>query len=270
VGKGSDHALRALEQGAVDLITKPRVGLRHFVEESALMLVDTIRAAAGARPSLRLRLPAKPLRPAIRSAAGVIARMSDHVIAIGASTGGTEALRALLSVLPADAPGILVVQHMPANFTGSFAARLNSFCAVEVKEAEAGEAVRRGRVLIAPGDQHMRLVNAGDGFAVELSGGPLVSRHRPSVDVLFRSLAAAAPNRSIGVILTGMGEDGADGLLQMKQRGATTFAQDEATCAVFGMPRAAIKRRAVDHVLPLDEIAPALISVFSQQGSMAR
>ena len=266
VGQGSDQALRALEQGAVDLITKPRAGLRHFVEESALMLVDTIRAAAGARPSLRLPLPEKPLPPAVRPAAGAIAaRKSDHVIAIGASTGGTEALRELLSALPADAPGILVVQHMPANFTGSFAARLNSLCAVEVKEAEAGEKVCRGRVLIAPGDQHMKLVNRGDGFAVELNGGPLVSRHRPSVDVLFRSFAAAAPNRSIGVILTGMGEDGAEGMLQMKQRGATTFAQDEATCAVFGMPKAAMKRRAVDFVLPLYKIAPALIAVFTQQ-----
>jgi two-component system chemotaxis response regulator CheB len=271
VGMGSDHALRALEHGAVDLITKPRVGLRHFVEESALMLVDTIRGAACTRPSLRLRLPLNPQQPAIRPLAGAVAASkSDHIIVIGASTGGTEALRELLSALPADAPGILVVQHMPAHFTGSFAARLDSLCAVEVKEAEAGEAVCRGRVLIAPGDQHMRLVKAGDGFAVELNGGPLVSRHRPSVDVLFRSVAAAAPNRSIGVILTGMGEDGADGMLQMKQRGAITFAQDEATCAVFGMPKAAIRQRAVDHILPLAEIAPALISVFTRQGPMER
>ena len=262
VGSGSDHAFRALEQGAVDLITKPRVGLRNFVEESALMLVDTIRGAAAARPSMRL--PPMPPQPAIRPAAGAVAaRKSDRVIAIGASTGGTEALRELLAALPADAPGILVVQHMPAHFTRSFAARLNSLCTVEVKEAEAGEPVCRGRVLIAPGDLHMRLVKVGDGFAVGLSAGPLVSRHRPSVDVLFRSVAAAAPSRSIGVILTGMGEDGAEGMLQMKQGGAITFAQDEATCAVFGMPKAAIKRRAVDHVLPLDEIAGALMAIFS-------
>lgn len=262
VGKGSELAFRALEQGAVDLITKPRLGLRNFVEESALMLVDTIRGAAGARPSLRL--PTKPPPRAILSVAGAVAASrSDYVIVIGASTGGTEALRQLLSALPADAPGILVVQHMPAHFTHSFAARLDSLCAVEVKEAEAGETVCRGRVLIAPGDRHMQLVDAGDGFAVALSDGPLVSRHRPSVDVLFRSVAAAAPHRSMGVILTGMGEDGADGMLQMKQSGATTFAQDEATCVVFGMPKAAIKRRAVDHILPLAEIAPALISMFT-------
>src|SRR5216684_2742953 len=267
VGKGSDLALRALEQGAVDLITKPRLGLRNFVEESALMLVDTIRGAAGARPSLRL--PAKPRQPAIRPAV-TAAPKSDHVIVIGASTGGTEALREVLSALPADTPGILVVQHMPAHFTHSFAARLNSLCAVEMKEADDGEAVCRGRVLIAPGDRHMQLVKTGDAFAVTLNDGPLVSRHRPSVDVLFRSVAAVAPNRSTGIILTGMGDDGADGMLQMKQNGATTFAQDEATCAVFGMPKAAIKRRAVDHILPLGEIGPALISVFTQAGSIER
>lgn len=271
VGQGSELALRALEQGAVDLVTKPRVGLRHFVEESALLLVDTIRGAACARPSLRQRLPARPLSPALSPVAGAAATLkSDYVIVIGASTGGTEALRELLSALPADAPGILVVQHMPAHFTGSFAARLNSLCAVEVAEAKSGEAVCRGRALIAPGDQHMRLVQAGDGFVVALSDGPLVSRHRPSVDVLFQSVAAAAQNRSIGVILTGMGEDGADGMWQLKQRGAITFAQDEATCAVFGMPKAAIKRRAVDHILPLDELAPAVIAIFTQQGSQGR
>jgi two-component system chemotaxis response regulator CheB len=271
VGQGSELALRALEQGAVDLVTKPRVGLRHFVEESALLLVDTIRGAACARPSLRQRLAARPLPPALSPVAGATAALkSDYMIVIGASTGGTEALRELLSALPADAPGILVVQHMPAHFTGSFAARLNSLCAVEVTEAKSGEAVCRGRALIAPGDQHMRLVQAGDGFVVALSDGPLVSRHRPSVDVLFQSVAAAALNRSIGVILTGMGEDGADGMWQMKQRGAITFAQDEASCAVFGMPKAAIKRRAVDHILPLDELAPAIISIFMQQVSLAR
>jgi two-component system chemotaxis response regulator CheB len=266
VGKGSEQAFRALEQGAVDLITKPHVGLRNFVEESGLMLVDTIRAAASTSPSFRMRpklpLPVIPLRPAsVRRSSSF--RRSDQVIAIGASTGGTEALRELLSALPGDMPGILVVQHMPAKFTRSFAARLNSFCALEVKEAEAGELVFRNRVLIAPGDQHMSLVKKGDGFAVELSDGALVSRHRPSVDVLFRSVATAATDRAVGVILTGMGEDGADGMLQMKQNGAMTFAQDEASCAVFGMPRAAIKRCAALRVLPLNAMAPALVSMFT-------
>lgn len=267
VGQGSDLAFRALEQGAVDLITKPRVGLRNFVEESALMLVDTIRGAAGARPSLRqparartAQLPAPPRSLSLQRAGTL--RRSDQVIAVGASTGGTEALRELLSPLPGDMPGILVVQHMPANFTRSFAARLNGLCALEVKEAEHGEAVCRGRVLVAPGDRHMRLVKTSEGFAVELSDGPLVSRHRPSVDVLFRSVAAVAADRSAGVVLTGMGDDGADGMLQMKERGAITFAQDEASCAVFGMPKAAIRRRAVDHVLSLEDIGPALVSVF--------
>jgi two-component system chemotaxis response regulator CheB len=262
VGQGSEQAFRALEQGAVDLITKPRLGLRNFVEESAIMLVDTIRGAAAARPSLRLAT--KRPRPAVRPAAG-LARKAHHIIAIGASTGGTEALRELLSALPADTPGILVVQHMPARFTRSFAARLDALCTVSVKEAEPGDPVCRGRVLIAPGDRHMQLISDGDGFSVALSDGPLVSRHRPSVDVLFGSVATAAPNRAIGVILTGMGEDGADGLLQMKQRGAPTFAQDEATCAVFGMPSAAVKRRAVDYLLPLDEIAPALVALFAER-----
>jgi two-component system chemotaxis response regulator CheB len=270
VGEGSEQAFRALEQGAVDLITKPRVGLRNFVEESALMIVDTIRGAAGARASLRVAAAPKTatLRPIPRQQPATV-RRSDQVIAIGASTGGTEALRELLASLPADMPGILIVQHMPANFTRSFAARLNQFCAMEVREARNGDALCRGRVLIAPGDQHMQLVTKPDGFAVQLSSGPLVSRHRPSIDVLFRSCAEVQPERAAGVLLTGMGEDGAEGLLRMRKSGAITFAQDEASCAVFGMPKAALRLHAVDHVLPLEDIGPAL-ALALRSGSRTR
>jgi two-component system, chemotaxis family, protein-glutamate methylesterase/glutaminase len=261
--RGSQNAMRALEEGAVDVILKPSVGVREFLTDSVLMLVDTIEAASQARIVRRERLTATP-----RLSADVILPLARHrpvatgaktVVAVGASTGGTEALRAMVESLPADAPPMLVVQHMPEGFTAAFAQRLNASSAVEVKEAASGDAVVPGRVLIAPGNQHMLLVGSGPKLFVQTVTGELVSRHRPSVDVLFRSVAQTAGAGSIGVLLTGMGDDGAAGLLEMRAAGAQTIAQDEATCVVFGMPKEAIARGAVEHVLPLDRISNMIL-----------
>ncbi len=187
-------------------------------------------------------------------------RTTEKVVAVGASTGGTEALRMLLEDMPLDSPGIVIVQHMPENFTRSFAARLNTLCRISVKEAEHNDTVIPGRALIAPGNRHMLLKRSGARYYVELKDGPLVSRHRPSVDVLFRSTARYAGKNAVGVIMTGMGDDGAKGLLEMKEAGAATIAQNEETCVVFGMPKEAIKLGAVDRTLPLESIAPAVIN----------
>jgi len=259
--KGSDAAMRALEDGAVDLILKPAIGVRAFLEESALMLADTLRAASQAR--VARRMPPTP-----RHSADVVLRPSaplqsalaaPRIVAVGASTGGTEALRELIEALPTHAPGMVVVQHMPPGFTAAFARRLNSLSRVEVKEAAHGDPVSAGRVLIAPGDQHMILRRNGVQYYVQLADGPLVSRHRPSVDVLFRSVAQAAGPSATGVILTGMGDDGAAGMGEMHDAGAYTIAQDEATSVVFGMPKEAIEVGAVDDVLPLGAIAGAVM-----------
>jgi two-component system chemotaxis response regulator CheB len=266
--QGSGPAMRALEEGAVDVILKPSVGVREFLEESALLLADTIRAAASARVAKRMavtpRLSADVvLRPAASSMPSSMAAAAaglPRIVAVGASTGGTEALRILIERLPANAPAMLVVQHMPAGFTAAFAKRLDSVAAVEVKEAADGDLVTAGRVLISPGDQHMVLRRASTHYRVQLLDGPLVSRHRPSVDVLFRSVAMAAGAKATGVLLTGMGDDGAAGLAEMHDAGARTIAQDEATCVVFGMPKEAIARGAVDQVLPLESIAAALLA----------
>jgi two-component system chemotaxis response regulator CheB len=260
--RGSAAAMRALEEGAVDVILKPQLGLREFFEESALRLTDTIRAAASAR--VTRRLPPLPITPR-HSADAVLKRTvlapaagGDTIVAVGASTGGTEALRIIIEALPTDAPGMVVVQHMPEGFTAAFAKRLDSLSAVEVKEAAEGDTVARGRVLIAPGDRHLLLRRGSRGYFVNTVEGPLVSRHRPSVDVLFRSVAQAAGANAIGILLTGMGDDGAAGLSELHTTGATTIAQDEATSIVFGMPREAILRGAAGHVLPLGSIAGAI------------
>jgi two-component system chemotaxis response regulator CheB len=260
---GADTVMRALEYGAVDVVQKPAVGIQDFLYEQAVMLVDKVRAAAMARPRRRMppansdkRLNADAVLPARRSSLSVT---TDKVVAIGTSTGGTEALRVLLTALPLDAPGVVVVQHMPELFTAGFAQRLNQICQVDVKEASDGDRVQPGRVLIAPGNRHTIIVRSGAQYAVKVMDGPLVSRHRPSVDVLFRSVAQAAGANAVGVLMTGMGDDGAEGLLEMKRAGAATIAQDEATCVVFGMPRAAIDRGAVDEVLPLARIAHAVL-----------
>ncbi|HEX2833181.1 MAG TPA: chemotaxis response regulator protein-glutamate methylesterase [Thermoanaerobaculia bacterium] len=256
VGEASVQAIHALQAGAVELIAKPRVGVQAFLEESAVLLIDAVRAAAASNP-VRLLTTAKAARPVLSRPKPL---HEPRLIAIGASTGGTDALREILRELPASTCGIAIVQHMPEFFTRSFAKNLNEVCAIDVKEAESGDELRAGVALIAPGDKHLVVLARGTRFYVDVVDGPLVSRHRPSVDVLFRSVATAAGASAIGVILTGMGADGADGLATMKKAGAATIAQDEASCVVFGMPREAIKRGAVDRVLPVSEIANALTS----------
>jgi len=262
--EGAQSTLKALEYGAVEIITKPRLGSKQYLEESRIMLCQAVKAAAAARVcSIR---PTRIVEPKLTAdailspATHAMAETTEKVVAIGASTGGTEALKTLLETLPADAPGIVIVQHMPEMFTRAFANRLDGLCRINVKEAESNDTVLRGRALIAPGNRHMLLKRSGARYYVEIKEGPLVCRHRPSVDVLFRSAARYAGQNAVGVILTGMGDDGASGMLEMKQAGAITIAQDEATCVVFGMPKEAIKRDAVDKVLPLQSVAGAILA----------
>ncbi len=260
--RGTEAAFAAIEAGALAVIEKPRLGVKGFLHDSALMLRDTVVAAARARVR-----PRAPRPPSAKTADAVLAlprkpalgTTSEKVVAIGASTGGTEALRTILEAMPPDAPGLLVVQHMPEAFTRAFAERLDRSCRIEVREAVDRDRVIEGRALIAPGNRHLLLKRSGGHYLVEVADGPLVSRHRPSVDVLFRSVAVAAGSNAVGVILTGMGDDGASGLLEMKQAGATTLAQDEDSCVVFGMPKEAIQRGAVDEVVGLEQMAPALL-----------
>jgi two-component system chemotaxis response regulator CheB len=263
--QGSETLMEALEAGAVDAILKPRVGAAQFLQESRVRITEAVKAAAQARlPRLPGRRPA-PLRPAAKLSADVMlpppgqapamSRTTERVICIGASTGGTESLRVVLEALPVAAPGIVIVQHMPEKFTEAFARRLNGLCELDVKEAADGDAVLRGRALIAPGNRHLLLRRNGAQYYVTVKDGPLVSRHRPSVDVLFRSAAHSLGRNGVGIIMTGMGDDGAHGLLEMKRAGALTVAQDEATSVVFGMPKEAIALGAVDKVLPLDGLA---------------
>ena len=262
--EGSRSALQALEYGAVEIVTKPRLGVRRFLEEARTTLCDAVKAAAGAR--VRPVEAARAVEPKLTADAvlspgsGAMARTTEKVVVVGASTGGTEALKSLLEALPADCPGIVIVQHMPELFTRAFAGRLDGLCAISVKEAESNDTVIRGRALIAPGNHHLLLQRSGARYYVEVREGPLVCRHRPSVDVLFRSAARYAGPNAVGVILTGMGDDGARGMLEMKQAGAATLAQDEATCVVFGMPKEAIKLNSVDSVLPLPSIAAAILA----------
>jgi two-component system chemotaxis response regulator CheB len=266
--KGSETALAALEAGAAEIITKPKVGTREFLLESSIRICDAVKSAARARLKLRAR-PTLPVavRPKLTAdcmiarAPGAMIRTTEKVIAVGASTGGTEALREFLTAMPADAPGIVIVQHMPEKFTAAFANRLDGLCRITVKEAADGDSVLRGQALIAPGNQHMLLKRSGARYCVEVREGPFVNRHRPSVDVLFRSAARYAGANAVGVIMTGMGDDGAKGLLEMKQAGAFTIAQDEASCVVFGMPAEAIKLAAVDSILALPRIAGEVLHV---------
>ena len=261
----SETALKALECGAVEIIQKPRLGVKQFLEESKVLICDAVKAASLAR--LRpIRTSLKKVAPKLtadavlaKPSSKAMIRTTDKVVVVGASTGGTEALRVFLEDMPLDSPGIVIVQHMPENFTRSFAARLDSLCRISVKEAENNDTVIPGRALIAPGNRHMLLKRSGARYFVELKDGPLVSRHRPSVDVLFRSAARYSGKNAVGVIMTGMGDDGAKGMLEMKEAGAVTIAQDEATCIVFGMPKEAIKLGGVDKVLALEDITPAVI-----------
>ncbi|HEX6739500.1 MAG TPA: chemotaxis response regulator protein-glutamate methylesterase [Vicinamibacteria bacterium] len=252
---GGTSAMRALEQGAVAVVEKPRLDMRGFLLESAVRLVDTVRGAAQARVGRpRVVVPAPPSTVTVE-----VRRRPGTVIAVGASIGGPEALRELLAPLPSDAPPVLVVQHLPEAFTRALAARLDQCCRVRVREAAHGDAVLPGQVLVAPGDRHLLLRrHHGGGYVVHLSSGPLVSRHRPSVDVLFRSVAQAAGASAVGIILTGMGDDGAEGLLEMRRAGALTLAQDERSCVVYGMPREAVARGAASASLPLRRLSEAL------------
>jgi two-component system chemotaxis response regulator CheB len=259
---GSDVALAALAKGAVDVITKPKLGTKEFFEESRLRICDTVKAAAqarfaGRRPAGRIEVQPKLTADAVlpKPTSSAMIQTTEKVLVVGASTGGTEALREFLQAMPLDAPGIVVVQHMPGEFTARFAERLDQMCRITVKEASDNDSVIQGQALIAPGNRHVLLKRSGARYFVELRGGPLVSRHRPSVDVLFRSAARYGGQNVVGVIMTGMGDDGAKGMLEMKQAGAFNVAQDESTCVVFGMPAEAIKLGAVDRVLPLGSIA---------------
>ena len=263
-GSGADAAVRATEAGAVAIVTKPQLGVKDFLHESAVMFIDTIRGAARARCA-RFTSLKPPARRESRVDADVAASnaprqfRNEEIIAVGASTGGTEALWVLLQQLSPDCPGVVIVQHMPAMFTAAFAQRLDEVCRIEVKEAANGDRIRRGRALIAPGNFHIFVRDGCGHYIVGVTDGPLVSRHRPSVDFLFNSVARAAGKNAVGVIMTGMGSDGADGLLKMKQAGAVTIAQDEASCVVFGMPKAAIGQDAVDEVVSLPDIAGAIL-----------
>jgi two-component system chemotaxis response regulator CheB len=269
--QGTTTAMRAMEYGAVDIITKPQLGTKKFLEESAIRLCDAVKAASVAKLKAPSPAPVLEVKPKL-SADAVIGRAprqsmiktTEIVVAVGASTGGTEALALFLKSMPPDAPGIVIVQHMPEMFTTAFAKRLNSECAITVKEAENGDSILRGHALIAPGNKHTLVKRSGAKYFVEVVDGPLVNRHRPSVDVLFRSAAQFAGANSIGIIMTGMGDDGARGLLEMKEAGAYTVAQDEESCVVFGMPKEAIKRNAVDKILPLSSIASHMLSLANQ------
>jgi two-component system, chemotaxis family, protein-glutamate methylesterase/glutaminase len=258
---GCDTTLHALELGAADIITKPKLGTKVFLEEARIRLCDAVKAAAkvqiSRRPVVRTVVQPKLTADAViaKATSRAMIQTTERIVAVGASTGGTEALREFLEVFPVDCPGIVIVQHMPEKFTAAFARRLDSICAVQIKEAEDGDTVIRGRALIAPGNRHTLLKRSGARYYVEVKDGPLVSRHRPSVDVLFRSVARYAGSNAVGVIMTGMGDDGAVGMAEMKEAGATTLAQDEASCVVFGMPAEAIKRGGVDKVLPLRSLA---------------
>jgi len=263
--KGSETVLKALEYGAVEIITKPQMGAKKFLEESKVLICDAVKAAAKSKVK---QISAKPIDVSPKLTADAVIsktkskamiQTTEKIIVVGASTGGTEALREFLEVLPMDSPGIVIVQHMPENFTTAFANRLNTTCQVTVKEAENNDTIIRGQALIAPGNRHTLLKRSGARYYIEVKKGPLVCRHRPSVDVLFRSAARYAGKNAVGVIMTGMGDDGARGMLEMKEVGAYNIAQDEATSVVFGMPHEAIKRGATDKVLPLNKIAMEVI-----------
>ncbi|MBD3894445.1 chemotaxis response regulator protein-glutamate methylesterase [Halomonas sp. ML-15] len=262
---GSEVTLRALELGAVDFLAKPALGIRSGMLDYAELIADKIRAAARSRPR-QARRSDSPAPKALK--APLIS--SEKLLIIGASTGGTEAIRHVLEPLPANSPAILITQHMPGGFTRSFAERLDKLCRITVKEAQEGERVLPGHAYIAPGDQHLELARSGANYVVRLNDGPPVNRHRPSVDVLFDSAAKQAGRNAIGVLLTGMGKDGAKGLLTMRQAGAVTLAQDEASCVVFGMPREAIALGGAAEVVSLDDVAPRLMALVAASGRAQR
>ena len=287
--RGSEATLRALELGAVDFVAKPKLGMRDGMNEYADQIADKIRAAARAKLRPRAAAPATAPASAVASAHGAHVRAehaaagaaaaaparthfssTEKLIIVGASTGGTEAIKDFLLEMPPDCPGILIVQHMPAGFTTSFAKRLDGLCRIRVKEAAHGERVLPGHAYIAPGDMHLSLGRSGANYVTELDQGPPVNRHRPAVDVLFRSAARNAGANALGVILTGMGKDGAVGMLEMRNAGAYNVAQDEASCVVYGMPKEAVAHGGVHEILPLSQIGPHVLAKLSAHGRVTR
>ncbi|MGE3772817.1 MAG: chemotaxis response regulator protein-glutamate methylesterase [Gammaproteobacteria bacterium] len=269
--KNTETSLQALAAGAVDIVAKPKIGLKRFLEDTSANLLDAIKAAAQARvgrprpqsmPAVKV-MPRLSADAVLAPPAGTLAmaETTERIVAIGTSTGGTQALEAVLTALPRVSPGIVIVQHMPEKFTAAFAARLNALCRIEVREAQANDRVIPGRALIAPGGRHMLLKRSGAYYHVDVVDGPLVSRHRPSVDVLFRSVAKVAGRNALGIIMTGMGDDGAAGLKEMRDAGAHTLGQDEASCVVYGMPKEAAKRGAVERSIALADIAQEIARV---------
>ena len=259
--KGAQTSMAALSAGAVSIITKPKLGLKQFLTDASNDLISAVKAAARANIK-RLVAPEKHTADVILSASdsrSAMIQTTERVVAIGTSTGGTQALEYVLTALPRVSPGIVIVQHMPEKFTAEFASRLNGLCQIEVKEAQNNDRVTPGRALIAPGGKHMLLRRNGAQYFVEVTDGPLVNRHRPSVDVLFRSVAKCAGANALGVIMTGMGDDGASGLLEMHKAGAHTVAQDEASCVVYGMPKEAVKRGGVDKTVLLSAMSREIL-----------
>ncbi|WP_028575083.1 protein-glutamate methylesterase/protein-glutamine glutaminase [Desulfonatronovibrio hydrogenovorans] len=268
-GEGAETTLKALEYGAVDIIQKPKVGTKQFLEESKVRVCDAVKAASQARlkPLSRMvqamhKMTADAVLPPPTTRA--MAETTEKMVVVGASTGGTEALRIVLQAMPLDCPALAIVQHMPENFTAAFASRLDSICRISVREARDGDSMLRGHALIAPGNRHMLLKRSGARYYVQVKDGPMVARHRPSVDVLFRSAARYAGGNSIGVIMTGMGDDGARGMKEMHDQGAFTIAQDQETCVVYGMPQEAVKLGAVDKVGSLQEIPREIIKAVNR------
>jgi len=265
--RGAETTMQALAAGAFTFITKPKVALKEFLTDSASELIHAVKAAAASNPKLLKPVEQRPVVTRKLDANAVLppppaqamSRTTESVVAIGTSTGGTQALEAVLCKLPRVCAGIVIVQHMPEKFTASFAERLDSICQISVREAKQGDRVVPGSALIAPGGKHMALVRSGAQYHVNVIEGPLVNRHRPSVDVLFRSVASQAGRNAVGIIMTGMGDDGARGLKEMRDAGARTFGQDEATCVVYGMPKEAVKMGAVETVVPLQAIPDVIM-----------
>ncbi|MEY3289552.1 MAG: hypothetical protein RLZZ419_1794 [Pseudomonadota bacterium] len=269
--KGAETTMQALAAGAVSIVTKPKVGLKQFLQDDSENLLAAVKAAARANvrqlvKSSIVKVSAKLTADAILPAAlNAMVETTDRIVAIGTSTGGTQALEFILTALPRVCPSIVIVQHMPEKFTGAFATRLNSLCQIEVREAVNGDRVMPGRALIAQGGRHMLLKRSGAQYYVEIVEGPPVSRHCPSVDVLFRSVAKCAGKNALGIIMTGMGDDGAKGLKEMFDMGASTLGQDEDSCVVYGMPKEALKLGAVNRELPLSQIAHEIVAYGSRR-----
>lgn len=267
--QGSETTLRALELGAVDFVAKPKMAIQSGMREYTELIADKVRTAARARVKARTRSSSVPENlsplPSLRNPLS----SSEKLIIIGASTGGTEAIREFLQQMPSDCPGILIVQHMPEGFTRSFAQRLDGLCRIAVKEAEHNDRVLPGHAYLAPGHSHLKLAKSGANYVTQLDQGPPVNRHRPSVDVLFESAAAHAGKNALGVILTGMGKDGAAGMLRMREAGAVNFAQDESSCVVYGMPREAVATGAVHEVAALAQLPVRVLERLAKDGGRA-